>query len=73
MCEAVYGAGQAEKRHRVAVIRALKRLAATRMPTLARRVLELERASDVWFDSRGLQTMPSAAAGAKEPRPLRTR
>jgi hypothetical protein len=73
LCRAVYGVAVVEKRHRVAVIRALKRLAATRMPDLARRVLELEKASDVWFDRRGLTAMPSAAARATEPRPIRSR
>jgi hypothetical protein len=73
LCEAVYGVADVEKRHRVAVIRALKRLAWTRMPDLARRVEELEKASDVWFDSRSFQPMPSASASAREPRPTRSR
>jgi hypothetical protein len=73
LCKAVYGVAKVEKRHRVAVIRALKRLACTCMPELARRVQKLEKASDIWFDRRSFQAMPSASAGAGEPRPPRTR
>ncbi len=73
LCRAVYGVAEVQKRHRVAVIRALKRLAETRMPDLARRVQELEKSSDVWFDRRGLSTLPSVSASAREPRPTRSR
>ena len=73
LCQEVYGVDVVEKRHRVAVIRALKRLATTHMPGLARRVLEFEKSSDVWFDTRAFQPLPSASAGAGEPRPPRKR
>ena len=71
LCRTVYGVKTVEKRHRVAVIRALKRLAETCMPDLARRVLEREKSSDVWFDASVLTALPSAAASAREPRPTR--
>lgn len=73
LCKAVYGVAKVDKRHRVAVLRALKRLAETRMPHLARRVLEFEKASDVWFDARTVQPLPSTSARAKYPRPARSR
>ncbi len=73
LCRAVYGVAEVQKRHRVAVIRALKRLAWTHMPNLARRVLELEKSSDLWFDASVLPTLPSASASARYRRPTRGR
>jgi hypothetical protein len=74
ICRAVYAIERVEKRHRVAVLRALKRLAETGMPGLARRVLEFEKKSDWWFDATAHDwALPSTSGPAHGPRPRRTR
>jgi len=74
ICRAVYAVDRVEKRHRVAVLRALKRISQTGVLRLARRVQELEKASDVWFDLAACDgAMPSTSAPAHWGRPRRTR
>jgi hypothetical protein len=51
LCSRVYQTGRVQKWHRVSVLRALKSLARSSIPTLRRRVLRYER-DDEWFDSR---------------------
>jgi len=51
LCRGVYRMGKVQKKHRVAVLRALKRLATRSMPTLWRRVQKHER-DDAWYDYR---------------------
>lgn len=73
LCKLVYHVEIVEKRHRVAIIRALKRLAETRALSLARRVLEREKSSDLWFSADGISILPSTSASATRPRPNRRR
>jgi hypothetical protein len=73
LCREVYGVQQIEKKHRVAVLRALKRLGKTRLPTLTRWVLAYERSDDVWFDRRHWPRSVPDCAGAADPRPVRGR
>lgn len=71
LCQLVYSTTNVTKAHRVAVLRAIKRLATGPLGHLGRRVILFERQSDEWFDaSLGL---PSNAALANEPRPARRR
>ena len=73
ICRAVYAVERVEKKHRVAVVRALKRLAETGVLRLARRVQELEKSSDVWFDVMMWDgALPSTSAPAHWGRPRRT-
>lgn len=68
LCRRVYRVKKVEKRHRVAVLRALKRLAARSMPTLWRRVLKHER-DDAWYDYRSLPGRAVDRGPAAERRP----
>ena len=69
LCRRVYRVAKVEKKHRVAVLRALKGLANSSMPTLWRRAAIHER-NDEWYDKRTFQgRRPSNAAPALEPRP----
>ena len=51
LCRHVYPGVQVRKKHRVAVLRAMKRLAQDSMPTLWRKVQRFER-DDLWYDYR---------------------
>src|SRR5262245_35708943 len=69
LCLRVYRTARAEKKHRVAVLRALKTLARTSMPTLWRRAAMHQR-DDEWYDRRTFPgRRPRGAASALEPRP----
>lgn len=68
LCELVYGVKAVRKKHRVAVLRALKRLARRSMPTLWRKVQKFER-DDVWYDCQSLPGSAKDRAPASEPRP----
>ena len=69
LCRRVYGIRRAQKKHRVAVLRALKRLGTTSMPFLWRWVPSYEKADDVWFDHRIYPMKKGCApASAKRPR-----
>ena len=66
LCRRVYRVKEVRKKHRVAVLRALKRLANRSLPTLWRRAQKYDR-DDIWFDHRAY---PSRAGGsATELRP----
>jgi hypothetical protein len=58
LCRRVYGVKEVKKKHRVAVLRALKRLASRSLPWLWRWTAKGER-DDAWFDHRA---HPSHAA-----------
>src|SRR5258706_2859210 len=49
ICRRVYATPQVDKKHRVAVLRALKRLGRRSMPTLWRMVQKYERSDDLWL------------------------
>jgi hypothetical protein len=70
LCRHVYGGSRIEKKHRVAVLRALKSLARRSMPTLWRTVRRFERSDDLWFDHRRYpkRSRDSASALAGRPR-----
>jgi hypothetical protein len=70
LCRDVYGRRGIEKKHRVAVLRALKSLARRSMPTLWRTVRRYERSDDLWFDHRkyAKRSTDSASAVAARPR-----
>src|SRR5680860_1185029 len=68
LCQEVYRVGQVQKKHRVSVLRALKRLSATSMPWLWRVALEYER-NDEWYDHRQWQGRMRGAAPATDARP----
>jgi hypothetical protein len=52
ICRHVYGVKKVDKKHRVAVLRALKALAKGPMPSIWRSVQHWGREDDVWFDHR---------------------
>ena len=65
LCRQVYGIEQVEKKHRVAVLRALKSMAGKSMPWLWRDVARYERSDDFWYDwrihpARGADRAPAA-------------
>jgi predicted transcriptional regulator len=67
LCRAVFGIEIIEKKHRVAVLRALKSVASKTMPSLTRHVALYERNDDFWFDARvhplrGRNVAPATAA-----------
>jgi hypothetical protein len=68
ICRHVYDVAQVEKKHRVAVLRALKRLGKRSMPTLWRMVQRYER-DDVWFDHRRFPKRSNDCAPAADERP----
>lgn len=51
LCEAAYPGKKVQKKHRVSVLRAIKRLASRSMPWIWRRVRRFAR-DDEWFDAR---------------------
>jgi hypothetical protein len=69
LCRDVYGRRRIEKKHRVAVLRALKSLARRSMPTLWRTVSRYERSDDLWFDHRIYAKRSSDSASALAARP----
>jgi hypothetical protein len=68
LCQRVYPVRKVQKKHRVAVLRALKRLTRRSMPTLWRRVLRHDR-DDEWYDSRAFPGRAANRASAIAPRP----
>jgi hypothetical protein len=68
LCLHVYRTREVQKKHRVSVLRALKKIAKSSMPTLRRRVLKFER-DDEWFDSRTGTFPVKGTARATDPRP----
>jgi hypothetical protein len=68
LCRRVYQVKKVQKKHRVAVLRALKRLAIRSMPTLWRRVQKHER-DDAWYDYRSFPSRTDDRAFAIERRP----
>jgi hypothetical protein len=68
LCRRVYRMAPVEKKHRVAVLRALKVLANTTMPSLWRRAAMHQR-DDEWYDRRAFPGRPRGAAPAMDPRP----
>jgi hypothetical protein len=70
ICQYVYDVAQVEKKHRVAVLRALKRLGKKRsIPTLWRMVQRYERSDDVWFDHHRFPKRSDDCAPAADERP----
>jgi hypothetical protein len=70
LCRRVYKVKAAKKKHRVAVLRALKRLATRSMPTLWRKVQKHER-DDLWYDSRYFPGNAKDRAPAAAARPAK--
>jgi hypothetical protein len=68
ICQHVYGRKRVQKKHRVAVLRALRLIAAHDMPELWRAAQRHER-SDIWFDHRFHPKDSSDSASALEQRP----
>jgi hypothetical protein len=68
LCRRVYRVQTVQKKHRVAVLRALKRLALRSMPTLWRRAQKHDR-EDVWFDHRAFPSRAKDGAPAVDNRP----
>jgi hypothetical protein len=68
LCAAIYGIGKPRKKHRVAVLRAVKNLAARSIPTLWRKVSRHDR-DDVWYDYRFHPGRAPDRAPAREGRP----
>ena len=54
LCKIIYNCEVVEKRHRVAVIRALRSLSEGPLPSLWKWAPEFEKADTVWFDHRRL-------------------
>lgn len=69
LCRSVYGVRSVQKKHRVSVLRALKKMGSTSMPTLWRWVLSYEKSDDVWFEHRAHQAKPRGCAPASSRRP----
>jgi hypothetical protein len=69
LCREVYRRRRIEKKHRVAVLRALKALARRSLPTLWRTVRRFERSDDLWFDHRKYAKRSPDSASALAPRP----
>lgn len=70
LCLLVYGVERVDKKHRVAVLRALKSLARRSMPNLTRAVLNNER-NDSWYDVREWPVRNLRSDRATAPRPLK--
>lgn len=72
LCSLVYGIGRVQKKHRVSVLRALKRISGKPSKTLAlwREVQFGEKSDDHWFNHRYYPTRnPDCVPGdAKRPR-----
>jgi hypothetical protein len=70
LCRHAYRQARIEKKHRVAVLRALKSLARRSMPSLWRTVRRFERSDDLWFDHRRYpkRSRDSASVLARRPR-----
>lgn len=72
LCRAIYGVEAVEKKHRVAVLRALKSICRKSMPFLTRRVALGERFGDSWFDAREYPLRGGDVAPAKSKRPSKS-
>lgn len=68
ICQYVYGVETVQKKHRVAVLRALKRFSKRSMPQLWREAQRYER-SDIWFDHAIYPNPKASCAPASERRP----
>jgi hypothetical protein len=69
LCQRVYKLRNIQKKHRVAVLRALRRLGTTSLPFLWRWVARFEKSDDVWFDHRiHPKRLDCAPASEKRPR-----
>ena len=71
ICQQVYGIRRVHKKHRVAVLRALKLIAARTMPGLWRAALRYER-SDIWFDHKIYPKYSSNSASPLGRRPKKS-
>src|SRR5262245_41051962 len=71
LCRRVYLIEKVQKKHRVSVLRALKRLAARSFPTLWRKVQKYER-DDLWFDYRAYPRGAADRAAANQRRPRKS-
>jgi hypothetical protein len=69
LCRAIYGIEKVEKKHRVAVLRALKSISEKSMPFLTRQVALYERNDDFWFDARAHPLRGRNVAPATSARP----
>ena len=69
LCQQVYGVKHVHKKHRVSVLRAVKRVAERSMPTLWRRVRRHDR-EDEWHDHRSFpgHARDSGPAAGRRPR-----
>jgi hypothetical protein len=68
LCRRVYGVKEVQKKHRVAVLRALKRLARRSLPKLWRWAAKGER-DDAWFDHRAHPSRAADKGPASDKRP----
>lgn len=68
LCYRVFRISKVDKKHRVSVLRALKRLGQTSMPTLWRAVPRGQR-DDEWYDRRYYPGRKPNSASAAKPRP----
>lgn len=68
LCYRVFRISKVDKKHRVSVLRALKRLSQTSMPTLWRAVPRGQR-DDEWYDRRYYPGRKPNSASAAKPRP----
>ncbi len=71
LCRHVYGVQVVKKKHRVSVLRALKRFATRSMPTLWRKVQKYEH-SDLWYDYRCFPRHGKDRGPATENRPRKS-
>ena len=69
ICKYVYEVKRIDKKHRVAVLRALKGLAKTELPNLYRAVMTHERVDDVWYNFKKVPLKGRGRAHAFSPRP----
>jgi hypothetical protein len=75
LCLHVFPEGKTKKKHRVSVLRALKRMSRTSMPDLWRIVIKGKR-DDIWLDYRSWpypKDPPPTGAPAKNKRPRKMR
>ncbi len=68
LCEHVYGKIEIEKKHRVAVIRAIKALSRGRVLLVWRSVLLRERTDDLWHVNQQWQVTGPGRGPANSPR-----
>jgi hypothetical protein len=68
LCHYVYNIEKVQKKHRVSILRAIKRLAGSSMPTLWRKAAKFQR-DDEWYDYRCYPGRAHDRAPAAEARP----